>query len=337
MCVLCHPLLAQQREATISTTRIDYLPAPTQIDSRVEGKGLDTLMDCMMRSTGLVLYSFSDPKDPEVTHPVTGTNSLYGLLGQKYAFTGSADVVGMLIGYAMKAVNGKPDTIMVIIGASDGTDGLPKGNFTGMETFTADAIDTSSTSLRFTTINFAKPAPINSNFVALLQTQSMESNDPGDETAIFSNVQGDGMGERRPFYIAMNDSTGQMTAGNLGDLFNVAGKPLDVDLVFLPILQLGTQSADVPYPTIDGVTLKGAYPNPSVDRTTIGLSLDRPSPVEIRLIDMRGNVVRTIRNEKMEAGAHEIGIDLNGIEAGSYVYTITTSGTQVAGKMTVAK
>ncbi len=69
--------------------------------------------------------------------------------------------------------------------------------------------------------------------------------------------------------------------------------------------------------------LEGNYPNPFNPVTTIHFSLKQQSDVTIEVYNLKGQLVRTLVNEKMEAGSHQVqwtGNDSNGKNVGSGVY-----------------
>ena len=64
------------------------------------------------------------------------------------------------------------------------------------------------------------------------------------------------------------------------------------------------------------------YPNPFIPRTTIALDLPRAGAVSLKIYDLRGALVRTLVNERLAAGRHELvwdGADARGAAAASGV------------------
>ena len=69
--------------------------------------------------------------------------------------------------------------------------------------------------------------------------------------------------------------------------------------------------------------LTGNYPNPFNPETTIKMALNADGLVRMDIYNVRGQKVRTLVNEYMEAGNHDIiwtGDDDNGHKVGSGVY-----------------
>lgn len=69
------------------------------------------------------------------------------------------------------------------------------------------------------------------------------------------------------------------------------------------------------------------YPNPFNSRTTVCFGLPAPGSVTLSMIDTQGRVMRSLgRNGWYSAGYHRMGLDLNGIPAGSYLIRLEYSG-----------
>jgi len=68
--------------------------------------------------------------------------------------------------------------------------------------------------------------------------------------------------------------------------------------------------------------VKQNYPNPAADQTTVPFVLRQPSDVSIYLLDMQGKQLKNILLENLPAGAQESTIDLSGLGAGRYVYSV---------------
>jgi len=75
----------------------------------------------------------------------------------------------------------------------------------------------------------------------------------------------------------------------------------------------------------DHAALAQNYPNPFNPSTTIRYQVDRAGPVSLRVIDVRGRVVRTLVNESREPGWYQVrwnGVDDSGqaVASGLYFY-----------------
>ncbi|RYE34357.1 MAG: T9SS type A sorting domain-containing protein [Sphingobacteriaceae bacterium] len=77
------------------------------------------------------------------------------------------------------------------------------------------------------------------------------------------------------------------------------------------------------------------YPNPAVNKTTIGFSLSKSNKVTLTMYNMSGEIVRTLANSYYNSGYHEIEFSAAGFVPGIYVYTMQTPTEQFVKKMVV--
>jgi hypothetical protein len=83
-------------------------------------------------------------------------------------------------------------------------------------------------------------------------------------------------------------------------------------------------------------------PNPFNPATKIAFALDRAGPVQLAVYDLQGRRIRTLIDEPLAAGPHDLmwdGRDDAGHQAasGTYVYRLTTNGSTLSHKMTLVK
>lgn len=111
-------------------------------------------------------------------------------------------------------------------------------------------------------------------------------------------------------------------------------------LIVLPLqLNLGTTAADEAPAALAGPR---NWPNPFNPSTTIAFTLPAPGPARLELFDIRGRLVRTLLDGRLEAGRHTRvwdGRDGGGRElsGGVYLYRLTTAEGALSGKMTLLK
>ncbi len=85
------------------------------------------------------------------------------------------------------------------------------------------------------------------------------------------------------------------------------------------------------------------YPNPVKDETNFKYSLEKNSKVTLEIIDLLGNVVKTVlSNEEQTAGIHTKDYNVtdaigNKLNTGTYIYKLTVDGETQSGKMNVVK
>lgn len=86
-----------------------------------------------------------------------------------------------------------------------------------------------------------------------------------------------------------------------------------------------------------GLTLKGSYPNPAKEFTTIRYNIMDASNVTVEVYNLMGQPVLQPVVEKVSGGNHEIKISTKDLPAGNYFYTVKTEQTQLTEKFAVIK
>ena len=64
------------------------------------------------------------------------------------------------------------------------------------------------------------------------------------------------------------------------------------------------------------------YPNPFNNKTNISLNIENPCNTTIEIFDLLGNHIKTINHEYLEAGYHNIPVNMKGISSGLYICKI---------------
>jgi hypothetical protein len=83
--------------------------------------------------------------------------------------------------------------------------------------------------------------------------------------------------------------------------------------------------------------LKQNFPNPFNPVTTIGFTLKESSIVSLRVFDILGREVKTIINERLEAGIHQAEFDGGNLESGVYFYEIQANNFRDVKKLILLK
>jgi hypothetical protein len=87
--------------------------------------------------------------------------------------------------------------------------------------------------------------------------------------------------------------------------------------------------------------LKGNYPNPFGEATTIRYQLSESVDVNLEVYDMLGRKVATLVNKKQSPGQYEVRVNdetvSQSLSSGVYMYRIEAGDFQDTGKMTVVK
>lgn len=83
-------------------------------------------------------------------------------------------------------------------------------------------------------------------------------------------------------------------------------------------------------------TVTQNYPNPGKDKTSIDIIVPGAGKVDFKIYNLQNKLIRTVLSEYMNSGKHTIQLDLSTLQAGIYIYRISTSeGQAVVKKMVV--
>ncbi len=148
--------------------------------------------------------------------------------------------------------------------------------------------------------------------------------------------------------IDASDPTNPIEGGNilLGDVSGINVDPPFIYLLGLGghILTLETDfvATDVGAGARSPFVLGQNHPNPFNPSTSISFQLPSPSRALLEIFDVRGSLVRTLADETMSAGPHQVewnGRDDGGgiVGSGVYFYRLTAGGHSQAKKMVILK
>jgi hypothetical protein len=88
---------------------------------------------------------------------------------------------------------------------------------------------------------------------------------------------------------------------------------------------------------LNGFALGQNYPNPMQRSADVVVTVPQESIVLMQLVDLTGNVVRTITNERMSAGFHTLTIDAHSLPSGTYYYVLTSGETRLMRQLVLTK
>ena len=250
-------------------------------------------------------------------------------VAQKYNYTGVVNEVLVSVGYK----KGTTGTTTVKIYDVSATNKQPL-NVIGTSTTTITTGTISTT--QYNSYTFASPVAVNGNFAASVVLPSPIAGDTIVVTA--TNLQCAGTDSLS--WIKYNTAWGWLSTFNA--LATVYGYPYatlvtfnyNIDLTIYPVVDntIGINE----YPSNNGLTLLGAYPNPASDFTNIKYSINETSVVSVEVFDLTGRVIHH-SSEKLSAGTHDLKVSLKDVAAGKYYYTIKTGDVQLTSKFVVAK
>jgi len=205
------------------------------------------------------------------------------------------------------------------------------------------SVDTVSDSAKLFLFPFPTPFLMQSFFIGYTVYYTWGNGMTGDTVGLYSNKKGE---RTAPSYTVY--STEDTTINNLNvtqyadnswhdnavDNFEISN-----NLYIFPVIVVGA--------TVTGVasgiqrkdfTFYGSYPNPANNSVTIKMALAKNTDVSIEIMDINGNIIRTIKQDNLQAGEHNIPVETSAMAEGDYIYLIRTgSGDGVASKMTIIK
>ncbi len=90
-------------------------------------------------------------------------------------------------------------------------------------------------------------------------------------------------------------------------------------------------------PAIAGYALAQSFPNPARSEAAIGYTLGRGGDVVLKLYNAAGELVATYHEGMKEAGTYQARVELAGLPAGAYTYTLRSGAYRASHQITVVK
>lgn len=87
----------------------------------------------------------------------------------------------------------------------------------------------------------------------------------------------------------------------------------------------------------DRIKLNQNYPNPFNPSTVISFSVPNVTDVEIAVHDILGRKLRTLLNDRVQAGQHDVTFDASDLSSGVYIYTLRTGSHMLTRRLSVLK
>jgi len=94
---------------------------------------------------------------------------------------------------------------------------------------------------------------------------------------------------------------------------------------------------DISYGQPKVTTMINNYPNPFNPSTMIQFSLAKPSMMELKVYNSRGEIVKTLIKGLCNAGNQQVQFDGSSLASGVYYYRLTTPEQSMSGKMMLIK
>ena len=132
----------------------------------------------------------------------------------------------------------------------------------------------------------------------------------------------------RQIYTTLMANWFGLNASTVNNVFNG-------DFQTIPFVQqaLGSKPSIGP----DGFRLNPAYPNPFNPTTMLPYTLPEEENVTIRLLDLRGRVLKVHHQGKQKAGNHLFKLDGKNLSSGSYIAQVEAAGSTLTQKISLIK
>jgi hypothetical protein len=111
------------------------------------------------------------------------------------------------------------------------------------------------------------------------------------------------------------------------------GTPVTFKEIKIELNQLMTSTKDINLNL--GFNLHQNFPNPFSNTTSIGFTLEKRANVSLKIYNILGNLVKTIFEEKRQAGEYQETIWVNELENGNYTYKLTVDEESTTKQMVI--
>jgi len=88
---------------------------------------------------------------------------------------------------------------------------------------------------------------------------------------------------------------------------------------------------------VSALTNVSIYPNPAKNNATVSFEIAKAGEVEINLVNLLGQTVKTFNYGKVNNGKYELKMDLNNVNPGVYMVNVKVAGSETAQKLVVTE
>ena len=111
---------------------------------------------------------------------------------------------------------------------------------------------------------------------------------------------------------------------------------MDVDLGIFMIVDTSSANVNDNY-FVDGIKLSQNQPNPASGTTLIQYEIQNNSNVTLQIFDNSGKIIASLNQGNQSAGRHEININSENLNSGSYYYSLIAGNKRLTKKMIISK
>lgn len=249
--------------------------------------------------------------------------------GQQFLVNQGYKIEGVLIWVGAKEINGSAGTLNVTLNQLNGTATTTAGTGEGPGTvfnttsLSMSLIDTSTTFGTFATFMFPNASTVLQDYCVVFDMMQL-----GDDTiGVVSCEDGDAQGAELTFDKWSDNSWHTFLEPN-----NWA---MDIDMAIFPLVDLSTAGINEGN-FVNGIKMDQNMPNPVFDQTEIRFEIESTADVKLFVTDINGRIVRVIEAGQLDAGLHNISLDLGDLSSGTYFYSIQAGKNRLSKRMQVA-
>lgn len=301
------------------------LAAPTAL-----AQAPDTLRH-LAPGTDLVLHEYPAPYSGDILGLNSRGTEEYA---EKYRVEGGGRLVGLVA--HLGGVFAHPNHIAEFNAYRVGANRLPGVRIASKQFFYQNLDLTGGPML----VRFGTPVAVtDSFFVSFNVGDYSHGGYDGDEIAVLAGPDGSREGAGAGSFGQNAVRLHNHTRLDWADLYTQNFTPVATHLALFPIVELANATAGEEGPALVsmGLTLRAAYPNPARGVATVAFELAAPADVRVDLYDVAGRLVRGADLGARAAGAHTHALDLEGLAAGTYVYTVSAGPSRLFSTLTIAR
>ena len=275
----------------------------------------------------------------------TETNGYWKEIGSFFPFSGKASVIGVKIGYHQWTQYGPRADLFDLTLYQEAIEGseVPE-EILATQSFFGYLIETTGPDLSsFTYIEFDKNqfTDVERGFMVGLAIEDVSpQSDEMDAVRVFTSSRGDGLNESRAM-VKLNAGSELYTNKEfvpMDEVFlDVNGqRPFEWnwDIMIIPVMDI--DEVGIGYVDLNGGRFNGHFPNPARDQFTIDLDLEEHKDnIQISVQTMSGQTMKTMNTGSLGIGKHFLSVDISGLAAGSYIYTVDEGSSGFTGRVIV--
>ena len=87
----------------------------------------------------------------------------------------------------------------------------------------------------------------------------------------------------------------------------------------------------------EGFSLEQSYPNPTQGNTWFTYTTPRETEISVKLVDLTGNLIRTLITGRVSEGQHTVNFDAGTLPSGTYVYVLESGSIRLVRQLILTK